>query len=820
LIFSVIISEKGGAERRESFDRTEINVGRVQGNELTLPKGNVSKRHARLLFRDGRFIVTDLKSTNGTYVNGRKIQQATIVREGDKIYIGDFVIRIEFGASASGSGGGLPALPPHEDSGVQGDSQPVNASELESSSAERSLAKGISPRIENKSAPEPAGRASDVISHFPLEQDPDEAPAFNVPGPPRVPSSQAPQARGGSRPTNPAPPMQQSGHGSTPPPQAPLTPPPPPPAGMQPPPMTLAGAGMPPVPMAPPPMQAPPMAPPPMQPVPMQPLQMPGPVAHVAAPVAAPVAPPAMVAPVSIPRPQPQVQAQGPNPASVYPPPGDRITTPSMGVGPNEQRTDIPRPAAVDVRSVQAAMSPQAAAQAGYGPPNQSPQPSQGAASSSAASSARKAMPPTSERVDAPRAAKVNAHRAALATLIDRALTGMDARRLDTPDDAFIGQLTRVLTERAAAMRGANELPQELEVAGLISEARRELFDLGPLAALLEDEDISEVHVMRHDYVVAMQGRRQMPTDVAFTSEASAMRALRRLCLASGRPLQEGERFVERRLSRARLFAVVPHVADQGLMIILRKPQRADLSLEDLVRSGTISRAMAGLLQQCVAARANILVTGAIGAGATSLIGALAGAGSTEDRVIVLQEDDEIIFNQPHTISILLGETPEENERAVQAAARAHPDRLVVGAFAGRVAAEVVDAMGDGVDGVLAASRAPTLRQATARLSADLAATRVGISVETAREWLASAFDLVIEIARLRDGRHRVLRVGELTTEGGGLSVRDIFTFALERTAAGGALEGTFHPTGHVPGLVEDLAARGIHVDPALFRRG
>src|SRR6186713_158689 len=108
-MFSVIISEKGGAERRESFERTEINVGRVQGNDLMLPKGNVSKRHARLLYRDGRFIVTDLKSTNGTYVNGRKIAQATIVREGDKIYIGDFVLRIETQPGASASQGGHPS---------------------------------------------------------------------------------------------------------------------------------------------------------------------------------------------------------------------------------------------------------------------------------------------------------------------------------------------------------------------------------------------------------------------------------------------------------------------------------------------------------------------------------------------------------------------------------------------------------------------------------------------------------------------------------------------------------------------------------------
>src|SRR5271155_4832818 len=108
-MFAIIISEKGGAERKEAFDKNEINVGRVQGNDLMLPKGNVSKHHARLLFRDGRFIVTDLKSTNGTYVNGRKIAQATIVREGDKIYIGDFVVRIEAGGGSSQSQPAAPA---------------------------------------------------------------------------------------------------------------------------------------------------------------------------------------------------------------------------------------------------------------------------------------------------------------------------------------------------------------------------------------------------------------------------------------------------------------------------------------------------------------------------------------------------------------------------------------------------------------------------------------------------------------------------------------------------------------------------------------
>src|SRR5689334_11891724 len=182
-MFSVIISEKGGAERRESFDRTEINVGRVQGNDLMLPKGNVSKRHARLLYRDGRFIVTDLKSTNGTYVNGRKIAQATIVREGDKIYIGDFVLRIEAGP---GQPTPQPLISPIAD---EASSQAIDGAVISSEpsspgssqaerAASRASAPGIVPdsslraemraaRIESK----PSGQSApppDVISHFPL----------------------------------------------------------------------------------------------------------------------------------------------------------------------------------------------------------------------------------------------------------------------------------------------------------------------------------------------------------------------------------------------------------------------------------------------------------------------------------------------------------------------------------------------------------------------------------------------------------------------------------------------------------------------------
>src|SRR5690348_4717787 len=143
-----------------------------------LPKGNVSKHHARLLFRDGRFIVTDLKSTNGTYVNGRKIAQATIVREGDKIYIGDFVLRIE-----SGSGSVVGPTPSEDGAPAERDSGSDVAGAPGSNNAQPPMRRGTAPRIEHLD-----GKGPDVISHFPLEHDPDDSVPYAVPGPPRVPT--------------------------------------------------------------------------------------------------------------------------------------------------------------------------------------------------------------------------------------------------------------------------------------------------------------------------------------------------------------------------------------------------------------------------------------------------------------------------------------------------------------------------------------------------------------------------------------------------------------------------------------------------------
>src|SRR5262245_15150167 len=129
-MFTIIIQEKGGEQRRMVFNKPEVTIGRVQGNDIVLPKGNVSKRHARIVLKDGKFIIVDLKSTNGTYVNGRKITSPLVVKDSDKIYIGDFIVGVDEAANAEGDGPSeLTTSPPAERLGSIADARPPRPTE-------------------------------------------------------------------------------------------------------------------------------------------------------------------------------------------------------------------------------------------------------------------------------------------------------------------------------------------------------------------------------------------------------------------------------------------------------------------------------------------------------------------------------------------------------------------------------------------------------------------------------------------------------------------------------------------------------------------
>ncbi len=111
-MFTVTVQEKGGKVQRYQFNKPEITIGRVQGNDIVLPKGNVSKRHSKIVFRDGKFIVVDLKSTNGTFVNGHKIAAPQVLNKNDKIFIGDFILEVQEGVNGDAAVANGPMPPP------------------------------------------------------------------------------------------------------------------------------------------------------------------------------------------------------------------------------------------------------------------------------------------------------------------------------------------------------------------------------------------------------------------------------------------------------------------------------------------------------------------------------------------------------------------------------------------------------------------------------------------------------------------------------------------------------------------------------------
>jgi pilus assembly protein CpaF len=410
------------------------------------------------------------------------------------------------------------------------------------------------------------------------------------------------------------------------------------------------------------------------------------------------------------------------------------------------------------------------------------------------------------------------AHRRALIALVDRVVDAASVASLDLSaavDEALAERVEAAAMEQAKAMRGDGEAPESVDMEALIRDALRELIGLGPLGPLLEDDQADEVYVPRPDCVLAVRDGHVSVVDPAFTSEEALSRVVTRLARQSGEPARAGEVIVDRQLvGGARMTAIAPPLAS-GFALTIRKQVRAEVSLEDHVRAGAMSRSMATLLEGCVAARANVLVVGS-GQGVTSsMVAALACASAPGERLALLADSDEIHVAHAFVTRVALGDRAASGEEVVRAASRLRPDRLVVAGLTGPLVAATVDVICEGSQGVVAGVSAPSLRHGLARLSAQMGVARAGTSLDVAREAIAESFDLAVEVVRTVDGRLRVTRLTELTgSDAAGVIVRDLFHASADGTGDGG-----FVATGATPRFLHDFAARGVKLDPALFKR-
>ena len=360
---------------------------------------------------------------------------------------------------------------------------------------------------------------------------------------------------------------------------------------------------------------------------------------------------------------------------------------------------------------------------------------------------------------------------------------------------------------------GAAQAGSNIDADKVMRAARAELLDLGPLAELVRDPNVNEIGVLRFDRIVVTRGS-QKAVEGGFSSETALRWAISRLCENGGAALRPGETTIERSLGDGlKLEAVLAPTGNA--VALLRRPRAVATSLDELVRRGTVSRAIATLLQQCVAARLNILIVGARDGGCEQMLSALALAATDGTPVWVCGS-----FAPPTgTVSRVDSELPgQELKRAVRMAARLPNARLLVELSSGALVSSTMEAVADGADGLIGLCVAPSLSRGLTRLVASL--TSEGVSSPAARETLSSSFELCVEVARLRDGRYRVLKVAEMVgASAENVHTQDVFTFVSDRTAAGGSIEGSFVPSGAVPHVAEVLRSRGIVLESAMFSR-
>jgi pilus assembly protein CpaF len=358
----------------------------------------------------------------------------------------------------------------------------------------------------------------------------------------------------------------------------------------------------------------------------------------------------------------------------------------------------------------------------------------------------------------------------------------------------------------------------------LVADAKRdvvELGPLGPLGPLLLDDDVTEIYIESAERVLAFRKSRRTPTIILRVNEKTISRALEKLSKErDAEPLVLTNSMYDRRMSTGlHILASSPLKRARGSVVVLRKPQRGENAvLEDLVRSGMISQAMATFLSYVVSVRANVLIVGSPGSAHGSLMSALVNTASADERILVLQDDEPIAVQHPNALALPIPSGSGDVVTRANTVTHICPDRLVCGSL-GAMAIDVISAQNESGGCLLASTRALTLRDALGRLPADMMRKHPGMTVDAARECIANSFHVVIEVARMGDGRSRVLRIAEPRMEGAALVSRDIFVFNIERPAPTGPVEGNHYATGNVPTLVEDLAARGVVLDNQLFRR-
>lgn len=359
----------------------------------------------------------------------------------------------------------------------------------------------------------------------------------------------------------------------------------------------------------------------------------------------------------------------------------------------------------------------------------------------------------------------------------------------------------------------------------LFESITADIIGLGPIDPLLADEDVSEIMVNGPKQVYIEKKGKLIKTDITFADDDHVMRIIDRIVAPLGRRVDESSPMVDARLKDgSRVNVVIRPLALNGPTITIRKFRKDKLTVQDLVRFGSMSQDMADFLAACVKARLNIVVAGGTGSGKTTLLNVLSSFIPEDERIITVENAAELQLRQDHVVTLESRPPNVEGKGEVTIrdlvinCLRMRPERIIVGECRGGETLDMLQAMNTGHDGSMTTIHANTPRDAISRIETMCLMAGMDLPARAIREQIASAIHVFVQQSRLKDGSRKVTQITEVAgMEGDVVVLQDIFVFEQTGIDEKGKIVGQLRPTGVRPRFLEKFEALNIFLPPTIF---
>lgn len=359
----------------------------------------------------------------------------------------------------------------------------------------------------------------------------------------------------------------------------------------------------------------------------------------------------------------------------------------------------------------------------------------------------------------------------------------------------------------------------------LVDELISEIMGLGPIEPFLQDSSVSEVMVNGPDSIYIERSGHLIKTETRFRNAEHLMHIIDRIVSAVGRRVDESSPMVDARLlDGSRVNVIIPPLSLIGPCLTIRKFSRDVLTVDKMIEFGSFDERMAQFLEACVRGRLNVVVSGGTGSGKTTLLNVLSSYVPESERIVTLEDSAELQLHQDNLVTLetrpanIEGEGEISMRDLVRNALRMRPDRIIVGEVRTGEALDMLQAMNTGHDGSMTTAHANSARDLLSRLETMVLMSGMELPLRAIRSQIASAVDIVVQIARMRDGSRKIINISEVTgMEGDIITMQDLFRFEQQGIDSDGRLRGEFVSEGLRPMCSEKLELNGIHLPIDLF---